>query len=65
MFAITSRIATRAQPSIRAMSVISGPPTVKISKAEKMVHAACITVGLFAIPAWVLVNIRSYRGVTD
>ncbi|CAH1959470.1 unnamed protein product [Acanthoscelides obtectus] len=68
MFANTAaRLAQRIQPtavnSARNMSVLSGPPQVRISFAEKVIHGIAITVGIMAVPAWVLLHIRSYRGL--
>ncbi|KAJ8948096.1 hypothetical protein NQ318_008448 [Aromia moschata] len=65
MLTATSKIATKLQPALgqvsRQMSVISGPPQVKISPVEKAIHGVVIAVGMMAIPAWVLVNIKNYR----
>lgn len=65
MFALTStRLALQAQKVAqqgRHMSVISGPPQVKISFAEKVAHGLFIVAGMTAIPIWVLVNIKNYR----
>lgn len=46
----------------RQMSVISTPPKVRISFAEKLVHGGAIFLGVLSIPAWVLVNIKNYKG---
>ncbi|CAG9840482.1 unnamed protein product [Diabrotica balteata] len=65
MFAASAtRIAVRVQQlqQIRNMSAISGPPQVKISAAEKLAHGIALTVGIVTVPAWVLVNIKHYRG---
>ncbi|XP_074036961.1 cytochrome c oxidase subunit 8 [Leptinotarsa decemlineata] len=67
MFSATvSKVAPKIQPlavqAARQMSAISGPPTVKVSTLEQLVHGAALTVGILAIPAWVLVNIKNYRG---
>jgi hypothetical protein len=45
----------------RQMTVISGPPRVRISFAEKVAHGLLITGSMMAIPAWVLVNIKHYK----
>ncbi|KAL1514240.1 hypothetical protein ABEB36_003527 [Hypothenemus hampei] len=45
----------------RNMSMISGPPTVKVSFAEKVIHGVLILAGISAYPSWVLVNIKNYR----
>lgn len=43
-------------------NVISGPPANKISTLEKVIHGVGIATGLCFIPAWVLANIKHYRG---
>lgn len=53
--------APKVAQQARNMSVLSGPPTVKISPAEKLVHGLIISVGMLTIPVWVLVNIKNYR----
>nr|CAI5819536.1 unnamed protein product [Callosobruchus analis]CAI5867873.1 unnamed protein product [Callosobruchus analis] len=68
MFANTAvKLAQRVQPvainTTRNMSVVSGPPQVRISFGEKVVHGVAIAVGIMAIPAWVLYHIKSYRGL--
>lgn len=66
MFAVNAaRVAAKAQSALtqscRQMSVVSGPPQVRISPAEKAIHGVVITLGIMAIPMWVLVNIKHYR----
>ncbi|CAH1101103.1 unnamed protein product [Psylliodes chrysocephalus] len=66
MFAASaSRIASRLQniQQVRNMTVLSGPPQVKISTGEKLIHALALSAGILAIPGWVLVNIKHYRGL--
>lgn len=46
-------------------SVVSSPPTVRISFVEKVAHGLVIAGGLLFTPAWVLVNIKNYRGVAE
>lgn len=46
-------------------SVIASPPLTRISFAEKVVHGVIIAGGCLAIPAWVLVNIKNYRGKAE
>lgn len=58
---IAGRLSSNTLQSARNMSVISGPPTVKISTAEKFAHGIAIAVGCFTIPTWVLVNVKHYR----
>lgn len=48
----------------RQMSAISGPPTVRISFAEKIAHGTVIAVSVLAMPAWVLTHVRKYRGLS-
>lgn len=59
------RVAARFQPNMvqatRKMTVVSGPPQVRISFAEKVVHGIAIVVGISIIPAYVLVNLKHYR----
>ncbi|CAG9855992.1 unnamed protein product [Phyllotreta striolata] len=67
MFAVNaSRIASRVQvlQQARNMSALSGPPQVKISTAERLVHAAILVTGVLATPMWILAHIREYRGVS-
>uniref|UniRef100_A0A0K8TQN8 Putative cytochrome c oxidase polypeptide viii n=1 Tax=Tabanus bromius TaxID=304241 RepID=A0A0K8TQN8_TABBR len=46
----------------RAMSVVSGPSTVRVSKLEKYFLAAIWISGISVIPAWVLTHIKEYKG---
>ncbi|ENN78292.1 hypothetical protein D910_00734 [Dendroctonus ponderosae] len=66
MYAATvPRLAQGAQKvaqQTRNMSVLSGPPTVRISGTEKLLHGLAIAIGMTATPAWVLVNIKHYKG---
>lgn len=63
MFAPGSLV--RAAPQLRLasrqMSVISGPPRVRVSLAEKIAHGLTIAVSMLVVPAWVLVNIKHYK----
>ncbi|KAK9498343.1 hypothetical protein O3M35_002997 [Rhynocoris fuscipes] len=43
-------------------SIVSGPPTQKVSFAEKAAYGFVMAACFFATPMWVLVNVRSYRG---
>ncbi|XP_005191429.1 uncharacterized protein LOC101891955 [Musca domestica] len=47
----------------RCQSVISSPPTQKVSSAEKLVLGGGMFVSTLIIPAWVLYHIREYRGL--
>ncbi|KAG7161205.1 putative Cytochrome oxidase c subunit VIII-containing protein [Homarus americanus] len=67
MFALRTAVTQVARANTtmvmaKRTSVISGPPTVKVSFAEKMVHGGVIMVGCCAVPAWVLAHIKEYRG---
>ncbi|XP_050294850.1 uncharacterized protein LOC126735022 [Anthonomus grandis grandis] len=67
MFATQAcRLAPRAAQKVvqqtRNMSIVTAPPRVKISPAEKLMHGLAISVGCLFIPAWVLVNIKNYKG---
>lgn len=59
--ALARRAAPQARLGARQMSVIAGPPTVRISFAEKVVHGLVIAGSMLVIPAWVLVNVKHYR----
>lgn len=66
MFTVSAaKIAAKAKPALiqscRQMTVVSGPPQVKISPAEKVIHAVAIAFGILSLPAYVLVNIKNYR----
>lgn len=67
--ATASRVATKIQPKLaqatRNMTVVSGPPTVRISFAEKVAHGVALVVGISAIPVWVLVNLKHYRAPAE
>lgn len=62
---VASRIATRIHPNVaqatRKMTVVSGPPKVRISFAEKVAHGIAITVGISIVPVYVMVNLKNYR----
>ncbi|RZC36301.1 hypothetical protein BDFB_006436 [Asbolus verrucosus] len=45
----------------RQMSVISGPPRVRISFVEKVLHGLAITGSMMIIPCFVLANIKNYK----
>ncbi|EFA07589.1 uncharacterized protein LOC107398271 [Tribolium castaneum] len=55
------RVAPQVRQATRQMSAISGPPRVRISFAEKVVHGLVITGSMMIVPAWVLVNIKNYK----
>lgn len=46
---------------VRNMTVVSGPPRVKISTTEKALHGLAIGVGMSVVPVWVLANLKSYK----
>lgn len=62
-------IAKRIQPQVaqatRSMTVVSGPPRVRISFAEKVAHGLVMIGGVSAIPCYVLVNLKNYRASDD
>lgn len=62
---VASRFATRITPNVaqatRNMTVVSGPPTVRISFAEKVAHGIALVVGINIVPVYVLVNMKNYR----
>jgi len=49
--------------NFRYETVVSGPPRTPISTAEKIVHFSVICVAFFATPAYILANIKHYRGL--
>ncbi|XP_044264661.1 uncharacterized protein LOC123011340 [Tribolium madens] len=55
------RAAPQVRLATRQMSVISGPPRVRISFAEKVIHGVVICGSMLVVPAWVLVNIKNYK----
>jgi len=46
-------------------TMVSGPPRVKISSAEKAVHGIAIFFGVLAYPAWVLVSAQEWQKKED
>lgn len=57
------RAAPRVAAGARQMSVISGPPQVRITFQEKLVHGVVMVVAMSAVPAYILVNLKKYRGL--
>merc|ERR1711997_530396 len=49
--------------NFRYETVVSGPPRTPISTAEKIIHFSVICVAFFATPAYILANIKNYRGL--
>ncbi|XP_023300506.2 uncharacterized protein LOC111682741 [Lucilia cuprina] len=47
----------------RCQSVISSPPTQKVSFAEKLILGGGMCCATLVIPAWVLLHIKEYRGL--
>ncbi|XP_059472508.1 uncharacterized protein LOC132194923 [Neocloeon triangulifer] len=43
-------------------TVVSGPPTNRISFAEKLILGMTMCGSLFVVPSWVLVNIKKWNG---
>ena len=62
--AMTRLVPAAARAPVRSY-VVSGPPRVRISGAEKFVHGVALFGGVMAIPAWILVHIKDYRGALD
>lgn len=61
MFAARSMI--RVIPQTRQMSaVVSGPPANHISLVEKLIHGSIMGLACLSLPAYVLANMRKYRG---
>ncbi|CRL07483.1 CLUMA_CG020451, isoform A [Clunio marinus] len=46
----------------RGINVVSGPPQVRVSFAEKAVLCLVMAAGWTAIPVWVLGHIKEYKG---
>uniref|UniRef100_A0A1B0ANN8 Cytochrome c oxidase polypeptide VIII n=1 Tax=Glossina palpalis gambiensis TaxID=67801 RepID=A0A1B0ANN8_9MUSC len=55
--------AVRSLVHRRCQSVVSSPPTQKISTAEKIILGGGMCAASLFIPAWVLYHIREYRGL--
>uniref|UniRef100_A0A1B0DIG1 Cytochrome c oxidase polypeptide VIII n=1 Tax=Phlebotomus papatasi TaxID=29031 RepID=A0A1B0DIG1_PHLPP len=47
----------------RSISVVAGPPRVKMSKAEHFVLASIMMGSFVTVPLWILAHIREYRGI--
>ncbi|XP_076038021.1 cytochrome c oxidase subunit 8 [Oratosquilla oratoria] len=67
MFALRKAVTNVARASnsmviAKRTSIVSGPPQNRVSLFEKMAHGFFMSVGIMAIPAWVLVHIKDYRG---
>lgn len=52
-----------ARLGIQSRQVVSGPPNVRISVAEKAAFGIFMTVAFCTVPTWVLVHLREYRGL--
>lgn len=65
MFAVQA-VARRA-PQLKNLAeaqrrtIVSGPPTVKVSKAEKMFHGWVLYVGIMAVPMYITSQLKTYR----
>lgn len=63
------RIAPQARQALtqsrQMSSVVSSPPTVRISFVEKVAHGIIIAGGLLFTPVWVLTHIKNYRGISQ
>ncbi|KAF6205506.1 hypothetical protein GE061_019679 [Apolygus lucorum] len=42
-------------------TLVSGPPTQRVSLAEKVAYSSVMAFSFLAVPVWVIVHIRSYR----
>merc|ERR1712241_757379 len=75
---ISRTVATRALLAVRAAAKpatlqpvksfhhqtwVSGPPRRKVSSIEMVAHFSVIMVAFFAAPAYILANLRNYRGL--
>lgn len=36
----------------------------RMSLAEKVAHGVVLTAGIFAVPTWILVHVKEYRGTS-
>ncbi|CAG4974101.1 unnamed protein product [Colias eurytheme] len=50
---------------VRNMSGIAIPARNKVSKAELITLSLGMVIGWLSIPAWVLVNMKHYRGAAE
>jgi len=46
----------------RSQSVLSGPPTQHVSKAEKIILGGGMCAATLVIPGWVLYHLKEYKG---
>ncbi|CAB3372002.1 Hypothetical predicted protein [Cloeon dipterum] len=60
-FELTGRLIARTNYSSN-YTVLSGPPAIRISLAEKFILGGIMCSSLFVVPAWVLVNIKKWNG---
>jgi len=66
MSGVLGRAVQRQVPTLKwfvmqRAGVLAGPPRVHISKAEKFVSGIVLALGIVALPAYILVNIKHYR----
>lgn len=59
------RSLVKVLPHVRNMASIPGPPSVPVTTLELVCHGTVIVVSCLAIPTYVLVHIRKYRGLVD
>lgn len=50
-------------PQVRPMSVITGPPANPMGTVEKLCHGLVMGISCLSLPAYVLTNMRRYRGL--
>ncbi|KAF0288273.1 hypothetical protein FJT64_013343 [Amphibalanus amphitrite] len=68
MMSLTGSLVRLVPAAARAQArsyVVSGPPRVRMSRAEKFAHGVVLFGGVMAVPAWILVHIKDYRGALD
>jgi hypothetical protein len=63
---VLGRAVQRQVPTLKWLvqqraGVLSGPPRVHISKPEKFVSGVVLALGIVAVPAYILVNVKHYR----
>ena len=64
---LMSRVAPQLKPIVqsRNMTVIASVPQNRISFAEKVVHGLIITFSMLAIPTYVMLNLKKYKGIAE
>jgi len=67
MSAAINKLAVRAAPLVKPLvtvqkaTLVSGPPRVRISKAEKLVSGILLSAGIVTPTGYILCNVKNYR----